>query len=292
MRKLSTLFLSLILLHTAFAQAPQKMSYQAVVRNASNSLVTSAAVGMRISILKSSASGTAVYVETQTPTTNANGLASLEIGTGTVVSGTFANIDWSSGLYFIKTETDPAGGTAYSVTATSQLMSVPYALNAKTADRLSKRSISLNIYGAYLPSGNATFSNGFGASAAIQFPDGVNSSFFHNFTVPADYKAGDSIVLHFIVSSTATGTIYFSPNAISIAHAGVGFVQGGTAGSGLTISPINITTANKPIEVLAYILSPDPPTKIAPGDGISFGFYRGTDANTGTFKIHAMNITY
>lgn len=116
------------------AQAPEKMSYQAVVRNSSNGLVISAPVGMRISILQGSATGASVYTETQTINSNANGLVSLEIGSGTVVSGNFSTIDWSADTYFIKTETDPTGGTTYSVTGTSQLMSVPYALHAKSAE--------------------------------------------------------------------------------------------------------------------------------------------------------------
>jgi len=137
MKKLNTIFAAIIMTASVFAQAPNKMSYQAVIRNASNALVTSSAVGMRISILKTTPSGTAVYVETQTPTTNANGLASIEIGGGTVVSGTFATIDWADGPYFVKTETDPAGATNYTITGTSQLLSVPYAMYAKIAGTVS-----------------------------------------------------------------------------------------------------------------------------------------------------------
>jgi hypothetical protein len=107
------------------------MSYQAVIRDNSNALVTNQIVGMQISILQGSANGTAVYVETQTPTTNSNGLVSIEIGGGSVVSGNFATINWANGPYFIKTETDPAGGTNYSITGTSQLLSVPYAQYAE-----------------------------------------------------------------------------------------------------------------------------------------------------------------
>jgi uncharacterized protein (TIGR02145 family) len=92
---------------------------------------------MQISILQGSASGTAVYVETQTPTTNANGLVSIEIGAGTMLSGDFTTIDWANGTYFIKTETDPAGGNSYSITGTSQLLSVPYAMHAKSAETVS-----------------------------------------------------------------------------------------------------------------------------------------------------------
>jgi len=91
---------------------------------------------MQISILQGSASGTAVYVETQTPTTNANGLTSIEIGGGTVLSGNFSTINWANGPYFVKTETDPdgtTGGIYYTITGTSQLLSVPYALYAANA---------------------------------------------------------------------------------------------------------------------------------------------------------------
>jgi hypothetical protein len=128
MKKIYSLVAGLLLTASVWAQAPQKMSYQAVIRNSSNALITSTPVGMKISVLQGSASGTAVYVETQTPSTNANGLVSLEIGTGTVITGTFATINWAAGPYFIKTETDPTGGTNYTVAGTNELMSVPYAL--------------------------------------------------------------------------------------------------------------------------------------------------------------------
>lgn len=118
---------------TASAQAPQKMSYQAVIRNAGNVLVANSNVGMRVSILQTSASGTAVYTETHQPTTNINGLAAFEIGGGTVVSGNFAAINWANGPYFIKTETDPNGGNNYTITGTSQLLSVPFALYAASS---------------------------------------------------------------------------------------------------------------------------------------------------------------
>ena len=121
---------ALLLTLSSFAQAPEKMSYQAVIRGANNALVTNQQVGMQISILQGS---TAVYEETQTPTSNTNGLVSLEIGTGTVISGSFTAIDWSADTYFIKTETDPTGGTNYTITGTSQLLSVPFALYAKTS---------------------------------------------------------------------------------------------------------------------------------------------------------------
>ncbi len=112
------------------AQAPQKFSYQAVIRNGSNALIANATVGVKISLLQSSPVGAVVYAERHTPTTNANGLATFEIGAGSRISGTMAGIDWGNGSYYIKTEVDATGGTSYSVMGTSQLLSVPYALHA------------------------------------------------------------------------------------------------------------------------------------------------------------------
>jgi hypothetical protein len=105
-----------------------------VIRNNSDQLITNHAVGIQISILQGSSTGTPVYIETQIATSNANGLATIEIGSGTPVMGIFSGIDWSTGIYFIKTETDPNGGTSYTITGSNQLLSVPYALNAKTAN--------------------------------------------------------------------------------------------------------------------------------------------------------------
>ena len=133
MNRTFTFFAAFLLLATGvFAQSPEKLSYQAVVRNPSVGLVTGQEVGMQISILQGTVDGTAVYTETQTPTTNANGLVSIEIGAGTT-SDDFSLIDWTAGPYFIKTETDPAGGTSYTVTGTSELLSVPFALHATTS---------------------------------------------------------------------------------------------------------------------------------------------------------------
>jgi hypothetical protein len=109
-------------------KTPQKMSYQAVIRNSADSLLISTPVGMRISLVQGTPSGTVVFSETQTATTNANGLVSLQIGMGTVVTGTFACIDWAAGPYYVKTETDLAGGTNYTIISSNEIQSVPYAL--------------------------------------------------------------------------------------------------------------------------------------------------------------------
>jgi hypothetical protein len=116
---------------TAFGQSPEGFKYQAVIRDAGTEL-TNQAVGIRMTIQQGSIGGTAVYQETFAPTSNAYGLVNLEIGKGTTTDD-FAAIDWSSGSYFIETAVDITGGITYTVMGTSQLMSVPYALHAKTA---------------------------------------------------------------------------------------------------------------------------------------------------------------
>jgi hypothetical protein len=132
MKKIITILTAILVTASLFAQSPKKMSYQAVIRNNSNALVASTPVGMRIRILQGSATGTTVYTETQTPVTNANGLVTIEIGGG----ADFSAIDWANGPYFIQTETDPTGGANYTITGTSQLLSVPYALHANSAETI------------------------------------------------------------------------------------------------------------------------------------------------------------
>ena len=130
MKQVSLLAIALIFCLKLMAQVPQKFSYQAVIRNATNVLVANTVVGMRISILQGSANGTVVYSETQKPTTNTNGLISISVGAGNVISGTFAAINWSKTPYFLKSETDISVGTNYTISGTSELLSVPFALTA------------------------------------------------------------------------------------------------------------------------------------------------------------------
>jgi uncharacterized protein (TIGR02145 family) len=128
MKRVFTILTALLLTVTLWAQSPEKMSYQAVIRDSGNKLVQNKAVGMKISILKGSESGSVVYTENQTPTTNANGLVSIEFGGG----ANFNSIDWSKDSYFIQTETDPTGEKNYTISGISQLLSVPYAFYANT----------------------------------------------------------------------------------------------------------------------------------------------------------------
>ena len=129
MKNIYTLLVVVLLAATTFAQSPEKMSYQAVVRDSSGALVSSQTVGIQFSILQGSVSGTVVYSETHSTNSNVNGLVTLEIGAGTT-SNDLSSIDWSAGPFFIKTAIDTGAG--YDIEGTSQLMSVPYALFSKS----------------------------------------------------------------------------------------------------------------------------------------------------------------
>lgn len=116
-----------------YAQAPQGINYQAVIRNPNGSTINNSTVGLRLNILQNNATGNSVYSEKHTPLTSNIGLVNVVIGQGTVISGAFSSIDWSQGPYFIEIGVDLTGGSNFSILGTQQLMSVPYALYAETA---------------------------------------------------------------------------------------------------------------------------------------------------------------
>ncbi len=177
MKKLFALSVIITFTINVFSQVPDKMSYQAIIRNADGGLVTNQVVGMQISILQGSATGTPVFVETQSSTTNNNGLVTIEIGGGTVVDGIFAEIDWTNGTYFIKIETDPAGGTSYTITGTSQLLSVPYAFHSKTSETAAD---AVKLTGDQTISGNKNFTGSTTVQTPVNPTDAVNKSYLDN----------------------------------------------------------------------------------------------------------------
>lgn len=183
MKKLFTLLAIVLLTATVWAQVPQSFKYQAVARDVNGNAVTGQAVGLQISILSGSIDGEAVYVETFAPTTNDFGLINLEIGKGTVVSGDFASISWSSNVYFIKVEMDISGGTAYEEFGTSQLLSVPYALHAKTAANTFSGNYN-DLEGA--PANVSAFTNDIGYLTSVTETDPAFTS-----SQAVNIKAGD-----------------------------------------------------------------------------------------------------
>ena len=139
MKKITILFVAILLLFSSnivLAQSPNEFSYQAVVRGANNQILTNQNVGIQISILETSTSGSIVYSESHSVSTNQYGMISISVGSGNVISGVFSNINWGSNIHFLKTAIDIAGGTNYQFMGTTQLKSVPYALYANIADSI------------------------------------------------------------------------------------------------------------------------------------------------------------
>ncbi|MBU6219730.1 MAG: hypothetical protein KGQ50_03685 [Bacteroidetes bacterium] len=130
-----SLFISMI--HViGFGQAPNLISYQAIIRNSNNELVANVSVGMRISILRGSEADVLLYQEEHSVKTNLNGLVFLKIGSGIRLFGTMTGIDWSKGPFYVKSETDPTGGKNYTLVVVSQLLSVPFSIYAASAEKV------------------------------------------------------------------------------------------------------------------------------------------------------------
>ena len=128
MKQVFTLIALLFMLSTAHAQAPNAIPYQAAARNSSGAILASTNISVRFTIRDAVASGTILYRETHAVTTSVQGLFSVNVGQGTVVSGSFTGINWGVNHKFMQVELDPAGGSSYIDMGTQQLLSVPYAL--------------------------------------------------------------------------------------------------------------------------------------------------------------------
>ncbi|MCK4677138.1 MAG: hypothetical protein KAT48_03325 [Bacteroidales bacterium] len=129
MKKLNLLFLSLILIGSVMAQAPQSFKYQAIARNDEGVAITNATIGIRMSLISDNINGNVVYCETFSAESNGTGVFNVNIGKGTVVSGVFSAVNWGANAYFLKAEMDVMGGSDFLEMGTSQLLSVPYSLH-------------------------------------------------------------------------------------------------------------------------------------------------------------------
>jgi trimeric autotransporter adhesin len=210
MKTLTFFIIALFLGVVVLAQTPQSFRYQAVARDNSGNVLENQPVSFKISILSGSVSGTVSYSETHTGlTTNAFGLVELEIGKGTPVTGTFSAINWGINSYFVKIEMDPDGGTAYQVLSTSQLLSAPYALYAKTVE-------TGDNWGTQTAATDATLTgSGLGASPLKIADGGVTSAKIADGTiitgdlannaVTSDKLAGNAVTTDKINAGAVTG---------------------------------------------------------------------------------------
>jgi hypothetical protein len=141
MKKVTTTLAVLLVALSLFAQSPSFLQYQAIVRNSSGLVIQNQAVSFRFSLMQGTPGGTSVYQETHNPLTNDFGLVNLLIGDGTPSLGNFQTVNWGNGPYFLKVETDPAGGTAWTDMGTTQMVSVPVILSGDAAT---------NVFGSHL----------------------------------------------------------------------------------------------------------------------------------------------
>jgi hypothetical protein len=138
------LFLSILCSSCLFAQTPAKFNYQAVARDNAGNPLSNKLISLRISVLNSSPTGTEVYKETFLVSTNEFGHFNLAVGTGIPVTGSFNAINWDVEEKYLKVEMDAIGGTNFVTMGSTQLLSVPYALNARYANSVSP-SLKINL---------------------------------------------------------------------------------------------------------------------------------------------------
>ena len=144
MRRLLTICLLLFGLSLFGQSVPNKMNYQLIVRDLSGSIQANKTLAFKLSILQGSPSGTSVYTEIFSKTTNGFGLINHQLGTGSTIQGSFSGIDWSQGPYLVQTQIDFNGGTNYQTVGNTELISVPYAKYAEVAGSGVNGGVSLD----------------------------------------------------------------------------------------------------------------------------------------------------
>lgn len=219
MKKPITLLLIItcqFLIINCFAQSPEKMNYQGVARDNTGNILANTGISLRLTVRSGSVSGTIVYRETHSVTTNVLGLFNVQIGGGTVVSGTVAGIDWSANTYYVETELDPAGGSSYTSLGALQLVSVPYSLYSKKAGNVSGTT---NYIPKFTPSGtilgnSRVFDDGYYIGIGTSFPvwdlqlnnQSPSQTMFHITNSSTGGAEGDGLLLG-LVSGTGDAVL-------------------------------------------------------------------------------------
>jgi len=272
------LFLALMLVTSAavWAQAPQKFNYQGIARSSSGSPLAGFPIGLRLTIHDGSASGTSVYQETHTPTTNGYGLYNVAVGGGAVVSGTFNTIAWGTGDKYLQVEIDPAGGTSYTDLGANQLLSVPFALNALNSSGATGTVTSINT-AAPITGGPIT------STGTISLaPSGVTSGVYGSASavpiITTDIFGRITAMSTAPISSmTSTGTsnyiTKFTTSGTAIGNS-VMYESAGSIGVG-TISP----------SAVFHAISPSPAL-----NGVVKGEYTGTTTTSNSVGVYGRSI--
>jgi len=252
MKRSIILTLFIFLWMTMVAQTPQAFKYQAVARDASGNVLANKPVSFKISILSGSVSGIVVYSETHAgKTTNAFGLIDLEIGKGTVVSGTFTSIGWGNNTFYVKVEMDPAGGIAYQTMGTSPLLSVPYALQAKTVESVStdatltgngSSTSPLKIARQSATTGQVLKYNGSAWSPADDKAEGLKLPYKDSTTVPDKATVFRIACIGNTWSSAITGVSKSANGTGVVGEGAFGVVGYATATGGTGVRGVNAST--------------------------------------------------
>ncbi len=232
------------------AQAPQGIPYQAIARNASGVVIASTAVNVRFSIRDSIVTGAIKYQETHNATTSALGLFSVNVGMGTVLSGTFSGINWGKNGKFLQVELNTTGGTTYTDLGTTQMMSVPYAMYAGVAGSSSQ------INPSYTPSADSVLT----LVGVTKLPEGsyavpANETWkIVSITVPKEVNSTE-----FRINKTGCNTISStSANCLYEANSYLFSIKIGQVQYSEKISPGYSQSATNCSECPPYIVKPWP----------------------------------
>lgn len=178
---------ALLIPYLICAQSPQKISYQAIVRDPSNHIIANQDISIRISILTDSIDGQVCYLETHNPKSNSTGIVQINIGDGTAISGKFTSVPWNNQNLYVKTEMDFQGGNNYNIFGTTRLVSVPYSLYtsdihiSKSGDTVVIGNSKILIPGAQLLKGQMPSKLNDGLIAYYPFNGNANDESGNNY---------------------------------------------------------------------------------------------------------------
>ncbi len=246
MKSIYITLIAIILSVVSYAQAPNAINYQAAVRDGNGDVVANELVSFRISLLQGSVTGTAVYTETHTATSNNYGLVNLEFGNGTSTDD-FSSVNWATGPYFVKIELDIAGGTNYVEMGASQMLSVPYAKYAEVSGNATLPQYTQAEINALTPvAGMMVYNTDYNM---LQFYDGSQWNGNQNSgCVPAPNNpiAGEDQI------GLSLTSIVLSANTPNLGATGEWSVVSGTGGSFVDVTDPNTTFSGN--DLTTYVL--------------------------------------
>jgi hypothetical protein len=288
------LILVLLLPAALMAQAPLAFKYQAVARNSDGSVIDNRMVSFRISLLRGTVTGDIVYSERHNANTNEFGLVTLDIGRGTVISGNLSTVPWGDAAFFIKVEMDPNGGTAYQLTGTSQLLSVPYALHANTVE-------TGDQWGSQTVVTDVTLGGDGILSSPLRVADNaITSAKIADQTITANDLASNSVTASKIFNGSVTpekiSTVGASANDVMLFN-GSAVTWDAAPGSLLKYTVIGVDCANAPTFTTDWTKVDDlgTVTKLEAGSRLEITFsgriYAATLTSTGArFELRVDNV--